>query len=55
MSRWVDDYIVEHSAQLYHKANSARGSNYARTVMVESRAVETQEEHARDLTMPELG
>ena len=35
MLRWVDDCIVEQSAQLYHKADNARGSDYARSGLVE--------------------
>ena len=46
--RWVDDCIVEQSTRIYHKANNARGSDYVRTVMVESGSMETWEEHARD-------
>ena len=48
MSRWVDGCIAKQSARLYHKAHSARGSDYARTVKVEPGTVETREEHARD-------
>ena len=49
MPRWVDDCIVEQSVRLYHKADSARGSDYARTMKVEPGVVETQGEHARDI------
>ena len=45
VSRWVDDIISEQSAWLYHKADSARGSDYARTVTVELGAVEAREKH----------
>ena len=48
MPRWVDNCIAEQSARLYRKVDSARGSDYARTMAVELGAMETQEEHARD-------
>ena len=28
--RWIDNCIVEQSAQLHHKFDNARGSDYAR-------------------------
>ena len=46
MPRSVDDCIAEQSARLYHKANNARGSNFARTVTIELGVMETQEENA---------
>ena len=54
-ARWVDDYIFKQSAWLYHKANSARGSDYARTVMMEPGVVETREEHVRDTDYARFG
>ena len=41
--------------RLYHKADSARGSDYARTVTVELSVVETWEEHARDIDHAQSG
>ena len=48
MSRWVDDYIAEQSARLYHKADNAQGSDYVQTIMVKPGVMETREDHARD-------
>ena len=53
--RWVDDLIAKQSARLYHKANNARGSDYAPTVAMEPSVVETREEHARDIGFSRFG
>ena len=42
--RWIDNCIAEQSAQLYHKFDNARGSNYARARSVELDVAETMEE-----------
>ena len=44
MSRWIDNCITEQSAQLYHKFDNARGSDYARVGSVELDASKTIEE-----------
>ena len=48
MPRWVDDCITKKSAQLFHKDDSARGSDYARTVTMEPGAMETREDRAQN-------
>ena len=37
-SRWVDDCITKQSAQLYHKFDNARGSDYAKARAMEQDA-----------------
>ena len=46
MRRWVDDLIAKQSAWLYHKAENARGRDYAPTVAMEPSVVEILDEHA---------
>ena len=55
MLRWADECIAKQSVRLYHKANSPRGSDYARTMTVKPGAMETQEEHARDTNYAQSG
>ena len=43
MPMWIENYTVEHSAQLYHKFDKARGSDYARAVAAELDAAKTME------------
>ena len=42
--RWIDNFIVEQGAPLYHKVDNTRGSNYARSESVDLDAAETMKE-----------
>ena len=44
MPRWIENCTSQQSALLYHKFDNARGSDFARVVVVELDAVETMEE-----------
>ena len=45
--RWIDNWIVEQSAQLHHKFDNTRGSNYAQVGSMELDVAEIPEEHAQ--------
>ena len=42
--RWIDNCIAEQSAQLYHKFDNTRGSDYARDGSMELNVAKTMEE-----------
>ena len=44
MPRWIENCTVEQSAQLYHKFDNARGSDFARVMVKELDAAETMGE-----------
>ena len=48
-------YCAPHRDGCYNKADRAQGSDYARSVTVEPGAMETREEHARDIDYAQIG
>ena len=43
MLRWIENCTAEQSAQIYHKFDKARGSDFARVVVAQLDATETME------------
>ena len=44
MPRWIENCTSKQSARLYHKFDNARGSDFARVMVVELDVTETMEE-----------